>query len=64
MGLPGDILFYVYKMDEVFNKLLLAGDKLMPKMHLKQPKLTYSAYGPFSKNKERLIYQIMQQKLI
>ena len=64
MRLSGDLLFYVYKMDEVCNKLLLAGDKLMPEMHLKQPKFTYSAYGPFSKNKERLIYQIMQQKLI
>ena len=26
----------------------------MPKMHLKQPGFTYSAYGPFTKNKERI----------
>ena len=26
----------------------------MPEMHLKQPGLTYSAYGPFTKNKERI----------
>ena len=25
----------------------------MPEMHLRQPGFTYSAYGPFSKNKER-----------
>ena len=34
------------------NKFLLAGDKFMPKMHLKQPGFTYSAPGPFTKNKE------------
>ena len=26
----------------------------MPEMHLKQPGLTYSACGPFTKNKERI----------
>ena len=26
----------------------------MPEMHLKQPGFTYSACGPFSKNKERM----------
>ena len=26
----------------------------MPEMHLKQPGFTYSAYGPFTKNKERV----------
>ena len=35
-------------------KLLLAGDKFMPEMHLKQPGFTYSACGPFAKNKERI----------
>ena len=34
------------------NKFLLAGDKSMPEMHLKQPGFTYSACGPFTKNKE------------
>ena len=29
-----------------------AGDKFMPEMHLRQPKFTYSACGPFPKNKE------------
>ena len=32
----------------------MAGDKFMPEMHLKQPGFTYSAYGPFTKNKERI----------
>ena len=41
-------------MDEIFNKLLLAGDNFMPEMHLKQPGFTYSACGPFTKNKERI----------
>ena len=26
----------------------------MPEMHLKQPGFTYSAWGPFTKNKERI----------
>ena len=26
----------------------------MPEMHLKQPVFTYSAYGPFTKNKEKI----------
>ena len=41
-----------YKMNDIINKLLLAGDKFMPEMHLKQPQFTYSACGPFTKNKE------------
>ena len=36
------------------NKCLLAGDKYMPEMHLKQPGFTYSASDPFTKNKERI----------
>ena len=38
-----------YKTNEI-----LAGDKFMPKMHLKQYRFTYSACGPFTKNKERI----------
>ena len=26
----------------------------MPEMHLKQPGFTYSAFGPFTKDKERI----------
>ena len=36
------------------NNFLLARDKLMPEMHLRQLRFTYSACGPFTKNKERL----------
>ena len=41
-------------MNEIVNKFLLAGDKFMPEMHLRQPGFTYRAYGPFTKNKEEL----------
>ena len=43
-----------YKIDEIVNKflLILAGDKLMPEMHLKQPRFTYSVCGPFTKNRK------------
>ena len=37
-----------YKMNKIINKFLLAGDKFMPEMHLKQPGFTYSACGPFT----------------
>ena len=41
-------------MNEIINKFLLAGDKYMPEMHLKQPGFTYSVCGPCTKNKERI----------
>ena len=41
-------------MNEIVNKFLLVGDKFMPEMHLRQPDFTYSACGPFTKNKERI----------
>ena len=41
-------------MNEIVSELLLAGDKFMPEMHLKQPGFTYSACQPFTKNKERI----------
>ena len=41
-------------MNEIVNKFLLAGDKFMPEMHLKQPGFTFSACGPFTKNKETI----------
>ena len=37
-------------MNQVVNKFLLAGDKFMPEMHLRQPGFTYCARGPFTKN--------------
>ena len=41
-------------MNEIVNTFLLVGDRFMPQMHLKQPGFTYSACGPFTKNKERI----------
>ena len=41
-------------MNETVHKFLLAGDKFMPKMHLRQHGFTHSACGPFTKNKERI----------
>ena len=43
-----------YKMNDIINKLLLAGDEFIPEMHLTQPGFTYNACGPFTKNKERI----------
>ena len=36
-------------MDGRVNTFLLAGDKFMPEIHLKQPGFTYSACGPFKR---------------
>ena len=41
-------------MNEIVKKFLLVGDKFMPEIHLKQLGFTYSACGPFTKNKERI----------
>ena len=41
------------KMNEIVNKSLLGGDKFMPEIHLRQRGFTYSAFGPFTKNKEK-----------
>ena len=38
----------------VINKLLLAGDKFMPVIHLRQPQFTCSACGPFTKHEQRI----------
>ena len=46
-------------MNEIMNNFFLTGDKFMPEMHLRQPGFTYSAYGPFTKHKER-IYNFMK----
>ena len=41
-------------MNEIVNKFLLAGDKFIPEMHLRQSGSTYSACGPSTKTKERI----------
>ena len=42
------------KMNWIDDKFLLAGDKFMAEIHLKQPGFTYSACVPFTKNKESI----------
>ena len=39
-------------MNEIVNKFLSVGDKFMSEVHLKQPRFTYSACGPFTKTKK------------
>ena len=41
-------------MNEIIRIFLLAGDKLMPEIYLRQPRFAYSACGPFIKNKTRI----------
>ena len=41
-------------MNSVINKFLVAGDKFIPEMHLKQSQFVYSACGPFTRRKERI----------
>ena len=52
-------------MNEAISKFLIAGDKFMPEIHLRQLGFTYNACGPFTKNKElNLNTQIEEQLLI
>ena len=41
-------------MNKIINKFLLTGDKFMSELHLKQPELTYSACGRFTKHCEQI----------
>ena len=41
-------------MNNIINKLLLAGEEFMPEMHLRKLQFTYSACGPFTKYKQRI----------
>ena len=41
-------------MSKTVNKLLLAGDKFILQMYLKQSGFTYSACGAFTRNKQRI----------
>ena len=56
-------------MNKAVNKFLLAGDRFMPELLLKQPGFTSAACGPFKKKKKnRNVYahrkhQLYLQKL-
>ena len=41
-------------MIEIVNTFLLASDKFIPEMHLKQPGFTNSTCGPFTRKKEKI----------
>ena len=49
-------------MNEIVNNFLLAGDKFMPEMHLRQPGFIYSTSGPFTENKGK--YKSLKQQEI
>ena len=51
-------------MNEIVNKFLMVGDEFMPEMHLKQPGFTYSASGPFTKNKLEILTSFIKMNLI
>ena len=44
----------MYKTNAIVNNFLLASDKFMPEMHLRQPGFTYSACAPFTKHNQRI----------
>ena len=48
------VLFWVYKMNEIVNKIFFGRDKFMPEKHLKKRGFNYSACVPFTKSKERI----------
>ena len=41
-------------MNNLINKFLLAGNRFMPEMHLRQPQFVYSVCCPFTRHKERI----------
>ena len=41
-------------MNGIVNNVLLAGNKFMPQVDLKQPGFTYCVCGSFTKKKERI----------
>ena len=41
-------------MNEIVNKFLPAVNSFIPEMHSRQPRFTCSAFGAFTKNKERI----------
>ena len=44
----------IINLNNLINKCLLADDKFMPEMHLRQPHFVYSACGSFTRHKERI----------
>ena len=44
----------IINLNNIINRFLLAGDKFMPEMHLRQPQFVYSACGLFTRYKDRI----------
>ena len=44
----------IINMNNIINKFLLAGDKFVPEIHLRQHQFNYSACNPFTRHKERI----------
>ena len=55
--------YVLYKMNDIVKQNLLAGDKFMLEMHLRQPRFTYSACGSFTKNRERIQKFLKKQEI-
>ena len=49
----------IKSINNIIDNIFLEGDKLMVEMHLKQPKFTYRACGPFSKIKNEYKQSIL-----
>ena len=47
-------MFNCIKRNNIINNFLIAGDKFIPEMFLRQPEFSYSAGGPFTKNHNRI----------
>ena len=50
-------------MNEIVNKFLLAGDKCMLEMHLRQPAFAYSVCGPFTKKTKKESKNLKKQEI-
>ena len=51
-------------MNEIVNTFLLAGDKFIPQMHLKQPGFTYSVHLPKTKKELKSLCKLEMQILV
>ena len=49
-----NIFFLKHRINGIVKKLLLAGDKFMSEMYLRQPGFGYNPNGPFTRNKEAI----------
>ena len=53
-----------YKLNKTENTFLLAGDKSIPYMHLRQAAFAYRASGPFKKKQRSLKYRSLKKQEI